>query len=77
MLHGDDGQFYGSTRYPKHMSTLSHNSQKTFVSTRYTAEKRHGPHDIKADILKLEYHHRRRFWGLLGLEGEFHRNICC
>ena len=27
MLDGDDGQFYGSTRYSKLTSTLSHNSQ--------------------------------------------------
>ena len=31
MLDHDDCQFYGSTRYPKHMSTLSHNPQKLLV----------------------------------------------
>ena len=40
MLHGDDDQFYGSTQYPKHMSTLSHNSQKnTCVCTIQSAKK--------------------------------------
>ena len=34
------------------MSTLSHNSQKLLVSTRYTAKKSHGLHDIKADIFE-------------------------
>ena len=57
----NDGQFYGSTRYPKTVSTLSHISQKVLVSTRYTTEKSHGLHDIKADILKLAFHHPRRF----------------
>ena len=60
MLHYDD-QFYGSTRYPKGVSTLSHNSQKLLVSTRYTTENSRGLHDIKVDILKLAYHHPRRF----------------
>ena len=32
--------------------------QKT---ARYTTEKSHGLHDIKTDILKLAYHHPRRF----------------
>ena len=69
MLH--DGQFYGYTGYPKFVSTLSHNSLKLLVSTRYTTENSHGLHDIKVNILKLAYHHPRRFSGLLGLEGEF------
>ena len=43
--------FYGSTQYPKPMSTLLHNSQNLLVSIRHTAVKRHGLHDIKADIL--------------------------
>ena len=70
MLH-DDGQFYGSTRYPKTVSTLSHNSQKLLVSTRYTTENSHGLHDIKVGILNLAYHHPRRFLWSSGLEGEF------
>ena len=62
MLLGDDGQYYGSTRYQKKtVSSLLHNSQKLRVSTRYTVEKSHGLHDIKADIFKVEYHHPRRF----------------
>ena len=61
MIHDDDGQFYGSTRFPKPVSTLSHNSQKLLVSTRYTPEKSHGLHNIKANILKLVYHHPRWF----------------
>ena len=52
MLH-DDGQYYGYTRHPKPVSTLMHNSRKLLVSTRYTPEKSHGLHDIKANILKL------------------------
>ena len=60
MLH-DDGQFYGSTRYPKTVSTLSHNPEQLRMSTRYTTENSHGLHDIKVDILKLTYHHPRRF----------------
>ena len=55
-----DGQFYGSTLYPKPISTLSHDSETLLVSTRYTAEKSHGLKDIQADILKLVYHHPRR-----------------
>ena len=43
------------------MSTQSHNSQKLLVSTLYTSEKSRGLHDIKADILKLVYHHPRMF----------------
>ena len=31
--------------------------KKLLVSTRYTAEKSHGLHNIKFEILKLEYHH--------------------
>ena len=58
MLHG---LFYGSTWYPKTASTLSHNSQKLLVSTRYTTENSYGLHDIKVDILKLADHHPRRF----------------
>ena len=53
------------------VSTLSHNSQNLFVSTRYTAEKHHYLHDIKADILEPAYHHPRRFLMLSGLKGEF------
>ena len=34
----------------KPVSTLSHNSHKLLVSTRYTTEKSHSLHDIKADI---------------------------
>ena len=50
----------------KPMSTLSHISQKQLVSTRYTLEKSRGLHDIKADILKLEYHHQRWFlWAFI------------
>ena len=67
----DDDQFYGSTRYPKTVSTLSHNSQKLLVSTRNTTENSHGLHDIKVDIFKLAYHHTKRFSVLSGLEGEF------
>ena len=48
-------------RYPKNLPTLSHNSQKLLVSTRYTTENSHGLHDIKDIILKLTYHHPRRF----------------
>ena len=66
MLDGDDGQFYGSTRYPKLTSTLSHNSQNLLVPSRYTAEKSHSLRDIKADILKLEYHHPSRYlWAFM------------
>ena len=56
MLHGDS-LFYESTRYPKPVSTQSHNSQKLLVSTRYTPEKSRGLHDIKPDIFKIVYHH--------------------
>ena len=52
---------YESTRYPKLVSTQSHNSQKLLVSTRYTHKKSCGLHDIKVDILKLVYHHPRMF----------------
>ena len=31
------------------------------MSTRYTPENSHGLHDIKADILKFEYHHSGMF----------------
>ena len=41
------------------------------MSTRYTTEKSHGLHDIKADISKLAYHHPDGFAGLSGLESEF------
>ena len=41
------------------------------MSTRYTTEKSRGLHHIKADILKLVYHHPDGFAGLSGLEGEF------
>ena len=47
-----------STRYP-YPYLHYHNSQKMFLSTQYTTEKSHGLHDIKADILKLTYHHPR------------------
>ena len=52
------------------MSKQSHNSQKLMVSTRYIPKKSRGLHDIKADILKLVYHHPRILFGLLGLEDE-------
>ena len=58
----------------KPVSTLLYKSQKLIVSTRYTTEKSHGLHDIKAklkaDILKLAYHQNGFSW-LSGLEGEF------
>ena len=60
MIHGD-GFSFESTRYPKPVSTQSHNSQKLLVSTRYTPKNSRGLHDIKADILKLVYHPPRMF----------------
>ena len=50
----------------KPMSTLSHNSHKLLVSTRYTTEKSHGLHDIKTDILK-RYFETRILDGFFGL----------
>ena len=73
MLH--DGQFNGSTRYHKTVSTLSHNSQKLLVSTRYTTENSHDLHDIKVNILKLAIIIQDGFSGLSGLEGEF-QELC-
>ena len=60
-----------STLYHQPLSTLSHNSQKLLLSTRYTTGKSHGLHDIKADILKLAYHHPRRFLWAFKTIGEF------
>ena len=47
------------------MSTQSHDSQNLLVSTRYTQEKSRGLRDIKADILKLVYHHPSFRTGLM------------
>ena len=72
MLHDDNGHFYGFTRYPKPVSTLSHNLQKLLVSTQYTLEKSHDLLNIQADILKLVYHHPRRFlWAFRTLKVNF------
>ena len=55
MIHDDDGQFYISTRFPKLVSALSHNSQKLLVSTRYTPEKSHGLHDRLVQSIELDF----------------------
>ena len=46
--------FMVSTRYPKAVSPLSHNTQKLRVSTRYTTEKNHGLHDIRTEQNRTE-----------------------
>ena len=51
----------------KPVSTLSHNSHKLLVSTRYTTEKSHSLHDIKASHIIIQ----DGFSGFSGLEGEF------
>ena len=66
MIDHDDGLVYGSTRYPKPVSTLSYNSQGLLVPTRNPPGKSHGLPNSQADFLILAYNHP-------GLEGEFQR----
>ena len=54
----------------KSLSTLSHNTQKLLVFTRYTTEKSHGLHDIKV-FYNSHIIIQEGFSGLSRLEGEF------